>query len=147
MGHTNQTFVILPNSRRSAKRQQRQVSWLARHSPHALPVHWTVDFMVRLRLQLREQLRDFTGFPIQPILGTFVAVSLYMVLNFYIITKSCSFTIDQFEFRRKDFLALPAESEKGSSRWHVFRRNLSISSYFLIHDFSNIAVSVKIVKV
>lgn len=91
--------------------------------------------MVRLRLQLREQLRDFTGFPIQPVVGTFVAVSLYMVLNFYIITKSCSFTIDQFEFRRKDFLVLPVESEKGSSRWLVFRIKLSICSYFLIQGF------------
>lgn len=95
--------------------------------------------MVRLRLQLREQLRDFTGFPIQPILGTFVAVSLYMVLKFYIITKSCSFTIDQFEFRRKDFLALPVESEKGSSCWRVFRIKLSICSYFLIRGSLNLA--------
>ena len=94
------------------------------------------DFMVRLRLQLREQLRGFTGFPIQPIWGTFVAVSLYMVLNFYIITKSCSFTIDQFEICRKDFLGVPEESEKGSSRWRVFRRNLSICSYFLIRSSS-----------
>ena len=91
--------------------------------------------MVRLRLQLREQLRDFTGFPIQPVVGTFVAVSLYMVLFFYIITKSCSFTIDQFEFRRKDFLALREESDKGSSGWQVFRRNLSIGSHFLIQGF------------
>ena len=93
--------------------------------------------MVRLRLQLREQLRGFTGFPIQPVVGTFVAVSLYMVLFFYIITKSCSFTIDQFEFCRKDFLGVPEESEKGSSRCCVFRRNLSICSYFLIRGFSN----------
>lgn len=93
--------------------------------------------MVRLRLQLREQLRDFTGFPIQPVVGTFVAVSLYMVLFFYIITKSCSFTIDQFQFRRKDFLALPAESEKGSSRCYIFRTNLSICSYFLIRASSD----------